>query len=68
MHFRMKNPGDALQRITGAKFEEPTPMNPSSKTYANLGEIQSRHVMRCYGVGRRQAALIAGLFFGEDSR
>ena len=68
MSIRMKLPGSALQRATGANFEEPTLMNPSAQTYATLGEFQRRRVMRRCGIGGRQASLIAALFFGEDSR
>ena len=68
MTIRNKHPGNALQRVTGANFEELTVMNPSTNSYANLGEIQSRHVMRRCGVERHKASLIKGLCYGEDGR
>ena len=65
MAFRMKRPGSALQRATGAEREFELDHRPLTETYAICSEFQSRHVMRRCGVGRRKAAVLAALVFGE---
>jgi hypothetical protein len=68
MRYSDKHPGSALQRATGVKAE--FDVNPKSlaELYANQPDLQSRHVMRRCGIGRRQASVIAGLLFGGDGR
>lgn len=61
-----KNPGSALQRATGEDREFKMDLHSQLQSYATCSELQSRHIERRYGIGRRQAAVIAGLFFGED--
>lgn len=61
-----RNPGCALQRAAGAGKEIETDHNFQHNAYATCTELQSRHVMRRCGVGRRHATVIAGLFFEEE--
>ena len=68
MTTRTKHPGSALQRATGAEGNIQMDENSHAQTYATSGELQRSYVMRRCGVGRRQAAVIAGLIFGEGRR
>ncbi len=68
MTSRNKHPGSALQRATGAGLEIQMHENSLPHTYATQGELQSRHLMKRCGIERRQASLIAALFFGEGRR
>jgi hypothetical protein len=59
--------GNALRR------EAPTELRPTERydlgqAYAPCADLQRRYLMRRWGVGPRQASLIAALCFGEDRK
>ena len=65
MAKRSKRPDPVRQHEVGAGKQSDKGYTLVASTYASCSELQSRHVMRRCGVGRRQAAVIAGLLFGE---
>lgn len=63
MRSRWGNPGEALQRDTGARKDHQE-MKPS-QAYATSLEIQTRYLRRRCGLDDRRARLVASLYFGE---
>lgn len=63
-----KYPGSALHRATGAEREYHVHRDFQDTAYATGTDLQRRYLMRRYGLGPRQAGLIAALFFGEDRK
>jgi hypothetical protein len=68
MPSRMKRPGSALQRATGAKMECAMERHSQQQIYPSCADLQRSHVMRRCGIGSCQASHIAALCSGEDQR
>lgn len=68
MTFRNKRPDPVRQHGIGARSGNQMNLSSASLLYSSHADLQSRHLMRRCGVGRRQASLIATLLFGEDGK
>ena len=65
---RWKRPDRVLPHAAGA-YERDLGCSPCvSTTYQNPAEIQRRRLRHRHGLSEYQAALVAGLFFGEGRR
>ena len=65
MSRKWKRPGDAVQRMTGAKMNDHRNRTLTGDTYANCGDLQTRYLQRRHGLDERTARMIAAFCFGE---
>ena len=68
MTSRKKCPDRVLQHEAGAGIDSERGLSEVGTVYSSQSNLQSRHLMRRCGIARRQASVIASLFFGEKGR